>query len=65
MDDNGNDFIIICFFKRQAELINQKAFTSFIIDVNYKHLAISEYIEVIWGWFSPISQQGIYIQFNS
>ena len=60
MDDDGDEYIIICFFQAQAEMFKQSCLTSLTIDVNYKHVAVSGNIEIIWGWYSPISQRGMF-----
>lgn len=60
MDDDGHNFMVICFYQAQVEIFNNSAFESLVIDVNYKHLAVTENIEILWGWFNPISQKGIF-----
>jgi hypothetical protein len=57
--------MIICFYQEQVELFRQGIFQSFEVDMNYKHLNQEDEYEIIWGFYSRLSQRCKDFKFSS
>ncbi|KAJ4151305.1 hypothetical protein LMH87_012014 [Akanthomyces muscarius] len=58
-EDNGEDYLAICFFQEQAKLFQDQKVITFQMDANYKHRFGQQHVELIWAYYSDNANKSI------
>ncbi|KAH6952498.1 hypothetical protein BKA56DRAFT_625612 [Ilyonectria sp. MPI-CAGE-AT-0026] len=51
-EDDGVNLLIVTFYREQVKLLEDSNFSSFQVDMNYKHIASNTDHKIIWGTYN-------------